>query len=375
MNTKNKKIAVIHDHVSWPGGGERTALIMAEELGADFITAYAADGVYVDYRERLGERFVVLSKGVLNVRIVRFLHTRLIFWRARKRLRSYDILIASGQTATEAVAFYPPSPRLQRGEVAVKKIVYTHTPPRRIYDLYQFSRSTYPFFLRPLFTIFVYLWRLLYESAVRRFDVNIANSQNIANRLLRYADLKADVIIWPPIATEKFRWIRQDDYFLSWGRVDEAKRIDVIVEAFKQMPNQKLIVASSGPCFERVKKLAEGCVNIEMLGYVADEKLRELVGSCRAAIYIPMDEDAGMTQLEANAAGKPVLGVAEGGLLETIEDGETGILIRSVPDKNNVAEAVQKMSAEWCLSRRTLCEEQARKYGQEVFVQKIRELL
>jgi len=367
MNTKNKKIAVIHDHLSWPGGGERTALIMAEELGADFITAYATDGVYADYRERLGEHFIVLSKGVLNVRIVRFLHTRLIFWRARKRLRAYDILIASGQTATEAVAFYSGK--------NTRKIVYTHTPPRRIYDLYKFSRATYPFFLRPLFSIFVYMWRLLYESAVRRFDVNIANSQNIANRLLRYADLKADAIIWPPIATDKFQWIRQDDYFLSWGRVDEAKRIDVIVEAFKKMPEQKLIVASSGPCFERVQKLAEGCANIEMLGYVPDEKLRELVGSCRAAIYIPMDEDAGMTQLEANAAGKPVLGVAEGGLLETIDDGETGILIRSNPNPDNVAEAVQKMSAEWCLARRMQCEEQARKYGKQIFIEKIRELL
>jgi glycosyltransferase involved in cell wall biosynthesis len=219
------------------------------------------------------------------------------------------------------------------------------------------------------------MWRLLYESAVRRFDVNIANSQNIANRLLRYADLKADAIIWPPIATDKFQWIKQGDYFLSWGRVDEAKRIDVIVEAFKKMPEQKLIVASSGPCFERVQKLAEGYKNIEMLGYVPDEKLRELVGSCRAAIYIPMDEDAGMTQLEANAAGKPVLGVAEGGLLETIEDGETGILIRSNPNADNVSKAVQKMSAEWCLSKRSLCEVQARKYGKEVFVEKIRELL
>ena len=67
-NNETKKIAIIHDHVSWPGGGERTALIMAEELGADFITAYANDGVYEDYRERLGERFIVLSKGEIKER-------------------------------------------------------------------------------------------------------------------------------------------------------------------------------------------------------------------------------------------------------------------------------------------------------------------
>lgn len=364
---KTRKIAVIHDHVSWPGGGERTALIMAEELGADFITAYAKDGVYEDYRERLGERFVVLSKGVLDVRIVRFLHTRLIFWRARKRLRSYDILIASGQTATEAVAYYSGK--------KTRKIVYTHTPPRRIYDLYQFSRSTYPYLLRPLFTVFVYLWRFLYESAVRRFDVNIANSQNIANRLLRYADIKADAIVWPPILTDKFQWIEQGDYFLSWGRVDEAKRVDIIVKAFKEMPDKKLFVASSGPCFEQVRELASGCDNIVMLGYVSDEKLRVLVGSCRAAIYIPIDEDAGMTQLEANAAGKPVLGVAEGGLLETIENGETVILIQSNPTENDIIGAVNKMTPEWCLAKRSSCEAQARKYDKEVFVKRMKELL
>lgn len=360
----NRKIAVVHDHLSWTGGGERTALIMAEELGADFITAYAVDGVYEDYRERLGERFIVLSKGVINFRVIRFFHTRLIFWWARRLLQSYDVLIASGQTTVEAVAFY--------GGMSAKKIVYTHCPPRRIYDLYEYSRATYPFFLRPLFDVFVRMWRLMYESAVKKFDINIANSQNIAARLRKYTGIEADGVVWPPILINKFQWLRQDDFFLSWGRVDEAKRIDVIVKAFQKMPDKKLVVASAGPRLEMVKKLADGHHNIEILGYVSDEKLRELVGSCRAAIYIPIDEDAGMTHLEANAAGKPVVGVAEGGLIESMIDGETGIIIKADPNDNDVVEAVKKMTPEWCLERRAKCEEWAAGYSKEIFVEKMK---
>lgn len=363
----NLKIAVVHDHLGWPGGGERTALIMAIALEADFITAYADDATFPDYTAKLDKKFFILSKRVINLEVVRFFWLRSLFWKNRNLFKRYDILIASGQAATEAVAQY--------GKKGALKVLYNHTPPRRIYDLYKDSKKNYKWFLRPLYAIFASYWRIRYIHSLQKFDLDIANSDNVRQRMKLYIECDVDAIIWPPIISDKFQWIKQGDYFLSWARVDEHKRIGLIVQAFKQMPDKKLIVASSGSELEKVRHLAQGCGNIKVLGRLADEDLFQLVGKCLAAIYIPINEDAGMTHLEANAAGKPVLGVAEGGLLETIIDGQTGLLIKANPEINDIVKAVETMTAEWCLKRKDFCVNYAKQFDKNVFIEKIKKIL
>ena len=97
MNNEQLKIAVIHDHMEWPGGGERTALIMALDLGADFITAYANPKAYPEHQAELGDRLKVLSRTIETKRVFRYFWTRKVFRRNHHLLDGYDILIASGQ--------------------------------------------------------------------------------------------------------------------------------------------------------------------------------------------------------------------------------------------------------------------------------------
>lgn len=364
---KKSKIAVVHDHLGWPGGGERTALTIALELGADFITAYAHPQTYPEYQKQLGRKLVTLSEKVVNLEVVRFFWLRGLFWRNQKILKKYDILIASGQAATEAVAKYADSEAI--------KILYNHTPPRRIFDLYKKSKQGYKCFLRPLYAVFARYWKWVYLKAMRKIDIDIANSENVRRRMKEYAGEEVDCVIWPPILTEKFKWISQGDYFLSWARVDEHKRVDLIVKAFMKMPEKKLIVASGGSELEKVREMAKNCPNIKIVGWIDDAELFDLVGRCRAAIYIPINEDAGMTHLEANAAGKPVLGVAEGGLLETMIDNETGILIKPNPAESDIIKAVETMTPEWCLARKDKCVSHAKQYDKEIFCQKIKRIV
>lgn len=164
----------------------------------------------------------------------------------------------------------------------------------------------------------------------------------------------------------------QGDYFLSFGRVDEAKRIDLIAEAFKKMPDKKLIIASGGPWLGKVREIAKGAENIKILGWVSDEELISLIGKCLATIYIPISEDAGMSHLESNVAGKPYLGVKEGGLVESTIDNETGILLPENPTEEDVIAGIKKMTPEWCLSKKERCEEHARQYDKEIFFKKIK---
>ena len=366
----NLKIAIVHDHLGWSGGGERTALIMAMGLGADFITAHSDPKTFTGYQKELGSKLKILSHNVVNKEVIRFFWLRNLFWRNRKLFKNYDILIASGQAATEAVAKY--------GSKKCTKILYNHTPPRRIFDLYEQSKNNYKFFLRPFFALFARYWKIVYLRSLQKINFHIANSKNIRKRIKKYTKSDVNTIIWPPILTQKFKWIekpRQDDYFLSWARNDENKRVELIIKAFRKMPDKKLIVASGGNRLELIQKMAKGYSNIKVLGWVEDVELFNLVGQCRAAIYIPRDEDAGMTHLEANAAGKPVLSVAEGGLLESVIDGKTGALIKENPGINDIIKAAEKMTKDWCKERKKSCIEHAQKYSKEIFIQKIKKVI
>jgi len=364
---ENKKIAVVHDHLGWCGGGERTALTIAISLKADFISAYSHRDTFPEYQEKLSNSLIILSKKVINLEIIRYFWLRELFRKNKKIFKKYDIIIASGHAATEVVAKYANKNAI--------KILYTHTPPRRIYDLYKVSRKNYKWFLRPLYTIFAYYWRIKYKKALKKYDFDIANSENIKERIKKYTGFIADAVIWPPVLTKKFKWIGQDNYFLSWGRVDEFKRIDLIVKSFKEIPEENLIVVSEGNRLDLVKKLSKGCPNIKIIGKVTDNELFKLVGNCRAAIYIPKDEDAGITHLEANAAGKPVIGANEGGLIETIIDNQTGLIIKKDPAKEDIIMAVKKMAPEWCLEKRNICQDFAKKFDEDIFINNIKEVV
>ncbi|MFA6106973.1 MAG: glycosyltransferase [Patescibacteria group bacterium] len=361
------KIAIVHDHLGFCGGGERTALLLALHLKADFITAYADPKTFSSYQKDLGSRLKKLSAGIVKLRVIRFFWLRFIFWRHRKIFREYDILIASGQTATEAVAFHARPKTL--------KIVYTHSTPRRVFDQYELSRLMYPLILRPAYSVFAHFWKRLYLKSIRRFDINIANSENVRQRIRNHTGGDANYVIWPPILTGEFKWRGSGDYFFSWGRVDESKRIELITRAFKKMPDEKLVIASGGPRLEKVREIAGAAENIKILGWISDEKLKDLAGQCRAAIYIPIDEDAGITQLEANAAGKPYLGAREGGLIESTLDGRTGILVKADPDESDIISAVKTMTPGWCAERRQDCEEHAKTYDAEIFFSRVESLI
>jgi glycosyltransferase involved in cell wall biosynthesis len=233
----------------------------------------------------------------------------------------------------------------------------------------------YPLVLRPFYTFFALNWKQRYLKAIKKFDINIANSENVKKRINEHAKSTADYVIWPPIITCDFKWKSQGDYYLSWGRIDEAKRIDLIVKAFREMPDKKIIIASSGPYIDKIKELSRGYKNIEITGRVSEDKLKALVGGCIAGIYIPIEEDAGITHLEANAAGKPYLGVLEGGLVESTINDETGILIKKDPGVEDVVAGIEQMTPEWCLSKRNICEEHVLKYDKDVFVKRVKNVV
>ena len=268
--------------------------------------------------------------------------------------------------------FYAPfaAERQRRG----RRVHYCSTPPRFAYDMRQFYLDRLPPPARPAAVAFFEHIRRQYEASVARMDVVIANSENVRGRLRKFLGIESQVVN-PPIDTERFRWIEPGDHFVSLARLTEYKRVELIVRAFMRMPQRKLVVASGGPQEAFLRKLAADARNIEFTGWMPEAALADIIGRARAAIYIPRDEDFGMSPVEAMSAGKPVIGVAEGGLLETVVDGETGFLMAAPPTVEAVLEAVDRMTANRARAMREACEARARLFSKALFLERMKRFL
>lgn len=255
-----------------------------------------------------------------------------------------------------------------------KRIYYCHTVPRFAYDQKHRYRNSVVPGARWLFDLAMGALRREYAKALSRMDVIVANSENVRRRLRDFLGLDA-VVIHPPIDAKRFRWLGSGDYYVSLARLVPYKRVDIVVEAFRRMPDRKLVVISGGPELGRLQRLAAAAPNIRFCGWVSDDQLVHYIGHARAAIYVPVDEDFGMSPVEAMAAGKPVIGVAEGGLLETIVDGETGVLIKKELTSDAIIAAVERLEAIRPDSMRTACEIRAKSFNEEAFLDGMGQLL
>ena len=352
---------MVHDSFTYKGGGERLIHTLCQGLNLDL-----AFGAQSDQGFDTG----ALPGNCIDLKI----HSHLWGWRTLKRfsrfryntkfLNHYQTVIYSGQDAPLAVHNHPEG----------KNIYYCHTPPRSLYDLKDYRLDSLSLGQNLNHRAFNLLFKPLFEAAIRKMDVIIANSANIQKRIQKYLH-KDSIVVHPPCDTQNFHWLGQEDYYFSFARLDPLKRVDLIVKAFGQMPDKRLVIASTGPEMEKLKKLAEGKNNITFLGPVDDLQLRDLLGKSIASIYIPRDEDFGISPVESLAAGKPVLGVAEGGLLETLAHEETGLLIPANPTPEDLIAAVHEMDSKRALGMRHACEQRAGQFSREIFLDKMRKLI
>lgn len=360
MEITSKKILILHDRFLFRGGGERLVLDMARGLGADIATGMW-DDVQSFPRSDVPHKLIVLGK-LMNVPALRYLYLFFLFLFKTGFVKEYDVVIFSGNNSIAAVNRVPKR---------IPKIFYCHTPVRHAYDLKSYYVSKCPRWFRPILMLLIFGSRIVYQFNLRKMDVVVTNSKNTKSRLKNYLNCDAEVI-YPPIRTDRFQWIGQGDYYMNVGRVDHLKRVADMVRAFQKMPDKKLIVVSGGDQLERVKELANGYPNIEVKGWVSDEELQGLVGNCIATLYLPMNEDAGMAQLEGMSAGKPCISVNEGGMKESVIDGKTGFMIPSNYSIDDIVNAVNRMTPERAFSMKDACIETAKQFSYDVFVGKMK---
>ena len=171
-----------------------------------------------------------------------------------------------------------------------------------------------------------------------------ATSRNVADRLRRFNGIEAELLPHPPQALP-YRTAESEGYVLSVGRLDRAKRNDLLVEAAKRDPSLRVVITGEGPDRERLERLASGMNGrVELTGRVDDERLADLYARSLAVFYAPIDEDFGMVPYEAFLSGKPVVTTTDsGGPLEVVRDGETGVVVSADPAK--IARACASLDA------------------------------
>ena len=354
---------VLHDAFAFPGGGEKVAVTLARAFSArlftgEYVPTAFPDGYFASGPPHGLDAFV---RHPLAARLSKTLAMSLAFEHFPPTTAPFAI--HSGSLAP-----------LAHARITGPQILYCHTPPRILYDHRAFYLSRQSALRRPLYALLLARYRRAYERAARAMDAIVANSDTVRRRIERFLGLPATVV-HPPVDTAAFRFLAQEPFYLSTARVDVLKRVDVIVEAFCAMPDKRLVVVSGGSELARVRALAAGHANIDILGWTPDDDLKRLVGSCLATLYIPRDEDFGISPVESMAAGKPVLGVREGGLTETVLDGETGMLLPPDPGPGDVARGVAALDAARCLAMRPACEARAKAFGEGVFVERMRRVV
>lgn len=223
-------------------------------------------------------------------------------------LSGYNLVISSSHAVAKGVITGPDQ----------LHISYVHSPMRYAWDLqHQYLRESelnkgLKGWIAKFILHYMRQWDVRTANGV---DYFVANSQFIARRIWKVYRREA-AVIYPPVDVEAFTPLStKEDFFLTASRMVPYKKIDVIVEAFSQMPDKKLIVIGDGPDFHKIK--AKAGKNVKLLGYQPFAVLKDYMQRARAFVFAA-EEDFGITPVEAQACGTPVIAYGKGGATETI---------------------------------------------------------
>lgn len=351
------KIAIFHDYFGAIGGGERVVLALAKILDADVITTDTDAAAKLDGGAR------VTSLGS-TVKLPPFKQIS-----AARKFGSadysddYDFFIFTGNWSHHAARHHHPN------------LWYCYTPVRAFYDLYGTFLSRQGFMTRQAFRAWVAFSRRSDQRSVSRVDTIVTISENVRQRIRACYGRDAEVI-YPPVDVSRYHCKGYGDFWLSVNRLYPEKRIELQVEAFRAMPDERLVIVGGYAAGDHAGRYAARLMgdlpeNVEIRGEVTEEELIDLYARCRGHVCTALDEDFGLTPVEAMAAGKPVVAVNEGGFRETVT-AETGMLVEADPGR--IASAVRAVSAdperyrEACLAR-------ARLFDCSVFADRIRRVV
>lgn len=357
------RVALIHDHLAQDGGAEKTLKVLAEIFPEAPIFTLLSDQKNVDkyYPNRIIETSVIqkLPGGIKHYQwYMPFMPMAVEFF----DLSHFDLVLSDTSSFAKGVIT----------SERTLHICYCHTPTRYLWsDTHQYiAELKYNKYFKKVISLVLNYIRIWDRLAADRVDIFIANSKFIAKRIKKYYH-RDSTVIYPPVEVNKYKITSAvGDYYLIGGRLAPYKRVDIVIEAFKEL-GLKLKVFGDGIDMPRLKSIAGSAENIEFLGRVDEKTKIDLFNNCIAFIN-PQEEDFGITPVEAMAAGRPVIAFRRGGAMESVIENVTGVFFDE-QTKNSLMAAVRDFASRQFNPNKI--QEHARQFSEENFKKNIREFI
>jgi len=308
------KVALVHDYLNQMGGAERVVLAL-HELFPDaplYTSIYAPERVDPAF-QKIDVRTSFMQKFPF---VIKHHQPFLPFYPSAMEsldLRGYDLVLSSSSAFGKGVIVKP----------GTLHICYCHTPMRWCWNYTEYvEREQMGKMARRILPFLITWLRVWDQTTAARVDHFIANSPIVAERIQKYYRQES-IVIPPPVEGSRFLFdphSQPRDYFLVLSRLAPYKRIDLAIQACNQL-HLPLVVIGSGRDEKALKALAGP--TIRFLGGLSDTEVLQYLAHCRAFLF-PGEEDFGITPLEAQASGRPVIAYGAGGALTSVLEGVTG---------------------------------------------------
>lgn len=362
MSFRKAKIALVFDWMTNNGGAEKVnsvlhkmfpqAPIFTSIFNHDVIKGFEKAAITTSFIQNLP---FSKTKHQLYLKLMPYAYE--LF-----DLSNYDIVISSSHACAKGIITKPET----------LHICYCHTPMRYAWDNWHSYIRDYK--MNPIIKSFakksLHKIRMWDRLSADRVDHFIANSETTKKRISKYYKRDSDVI-HPMIDSKKFYISKETKgYFLAVGRLIPYKKFDLIIEAFNQI-GLPLKIVGEGIIQEELRNKAKS--NVEFLGNIDDKSLQKIYSECEALIF-PQVEDFGITTIEAMASGRPVIAFNQGGAVDTIIDGKTGIFFNKQTPEHLISaiETYQKTKNKFDTH---FIKKHAQSFDQEEFENKLMKLI
>lgn len=362
------KVAITHDYLIEFGGAERVLLALHEiypdaPIYTSIIDEKRMGVVWNDFKE-----FKIITSWFNNLpfasKLISPFRFLLPFIWSGFDLSKYDLIIDSSAWAVTR--------GFKRNKSQIE-ICYCHTPPRYLYG-YDTSRNWQNHRLRNiirLYSLIVNRFLRFYDfNSAQKVDYFIANSENVKKRIEKFYR-RNSIVIYPPVELlySQGKKFSNEEYFLTGGRLVAAKNFDLIINACKRA-EVNLKIFGTGVLESELKILANG--SVEFLGKVPDRELVSLYKNASGFIVAQKDEDFGITTVEAQSVGCPVIAYRGGGYLESVVEDKTGFFFNEL-NIESITRAINEFKKiKW---NKNVIENNAKKFSKERFKKEMLEFV
>lgn len=336
---KDDKIILLHEWLYQNGGSEKVVNRFIHNFKQHSLSIFVLFKRKYKFNESLLIDDLEVRKSFLHyLPFIQFYYRFVILFSfdllRMIRLKNAKIILSSSHAVIKNV----PKPK---GSLHIS---YCHTPMRYIWDLYDDYYAHSSSFVRIFLKIFVKKLRKIDKKSVQNVDYFIANSNFVKQRIKKYYDREAEVI-YPPVDDAFFSLCtkKREDFYVCIGRMVPYKKIDLIVEAFSQMPDLKLVLIGDGYNSKDIIAKVASFKNINYVGHLSNEELKAYLQKSKASIFAAK-EDFGIGCVESQLCGTPVIALKNGGYLETVDENLSGYFF----DSQNVEDlktAILKMES------------------------------